>query len=550
MRKIGGNQKCLCGSGLKYKHCHGRNPQSPMSPALNKSIEDELKIRSERADANEVQRRLMQGEGRPILSTSHGGVRYLVVGSRLFHSKNWLTFPDFLMHYMSHTLGGEWGNAEIAKSENDRHPIIKWYQSMCLHQEKHIIQKGVLASVPLNGAMLGFLGLAYDLYLTEHNIELPTKLIARLKNKDQFEGALYEAYVVGRFAKAGFHIEFENEDDPNSSHNEFIATHKITGRKFSVEAKAVSMHSSRAGKSEKPVPIRDKIYGALKKQSDHPRIVFIEISRFGGETEARESAWMKNMVDSITESERTLTIDGNPAPSAYLFITNRPFVHDIEGLNCTGFYSATGFKINDFPFERAAKTILQMHRLREKHLEPYALLRAFQEHWDIPQTFDERLPAEAFGILEEGRLLIGNSYLVPNSSGVEVPAKLLSAVVLKHERSVTGVYRLHDGSATIICRTPLSDAEMEIYRQSPETFFGAVDRNKQSSEHPLDLFDFFFDTYSKSTRENLLKWMSSAYDLQRLRNLSQIELAEEYCAGMATQAWVDSRNETQAGIDR
>jgi hypothetical protein len=518
-----------------------------MSAALKNSMEDKLKIRSERADANEIQRRLMQGEGKPIISVSQGGIRYVTVGSRLFKSKNWLTFPDFLMHYMSDTLGGEWGNAEIAKPEKDRHPLIKWYQSMCLHQEKHIKQKGTLTSIPPNGAMLGYLGLAYDLYLTEHNIELAAKLITRLKNKDQFEGALYEAYVIGRFAKAGFQVDFEDEDDPNTSHSEFIATHRITGRKFAVEAKAVSMHSSRAGKSERPVGIREKIYGALKKRSDHPRIVFIEISRFGGEKDARESAWMNNMVDDITEAERTLTIDGNPAPSAYLFITNRPFVHDIEGLDCTGFYSATGFKINDFPFERAARTILQMHRIREKHVEPYALLRAFHEQWHIPLTFDERLPAEAFGRLEEGRLLIGNSYLVPNSSGTEVPAKLLSAVVLEHERSATGAYRLHDGSGTIICRTPLSDAEMEIYQQSPETFFGAVDRNKKSSDHPLDLFDFFFDTYSKSTREKLLEWMSSAGDVQRLSKLSQVELAEEYCAGMATQAWANSRNEAKAG---
>lgn len=483
----------------------------------------------------------MQGEGKPIISAVQSGIRYVAVGARTFKSKKWLTFTDFLMDYMSDTLGGEWGNAEIAKPKKERHPLINWYQSMCLHQEKHIEKQGTVTSMPANGAMRGYLGLAYDLYLTEHNIELPEKLIARLKNKDQFEGALYEAYVIGRFAKAGFQIEPENEDDPDTSHCEFVATHRITGRKFAVEAKAVSIHSSRAGKSDKSVAIKKKLHDALKKKASYPRIVFVEVSRFEGEMDARKSPWMKEMVDDITAAERILTIAGQPAPSAYLFITNRPFVHNIEGLNSSGFYSATGFKIDDFPFERKAKTLLEMHRLREKHKEPYALLRAFQEHWDIPQTFDEKLPAEAFGKLEEGRLLIGNSYLVPDSSGTDVPAKLLSAFVIEHEKSATGVYRLHDGSATIICKTSLSDAEMEIYHQSPGTFFGEVDRNRKSSEHPLDLFDFFFDTYSKSNRENLLEWMSSAGNTERLSKLSQIELAEEYCAGMATQAWANSR---------
>ncbi|MBK8457452.1 MAG: SEC-C domain-containing protein [Phyllobacteriaceae bacterium] len=539
MRKTGRNQKCPCGSGLKFKRCHGRHPDSPMRAHLKKSIEEELKIQSQRSDAKEIQRRLMQGAGKPIISVVHNGTRFVAVGSRLLKSQTWLTFTDFLMDYMSDTLGGEWGNAEIAKLEKDRHPLIKWYQSMCLHQKKYIDEQGKLTTMPMNGAMRGYIGLAYDLYLIEHNIELPRKLIARLKDHRQFEGALYEAYVIGRFAKAGFEIELEDEDDPTKTHSEFIATHRVTGRKFAVEAKSVSMTSSRAGKTDKPVAIRKKLHDALKKEADYPRIVFVEISRSEREAEANESAWMKEMVDGITEAERNLTINGDPAPSAYLFITNRPFVHDIEALNSGGFYSATGFKIDDFPFERAARSVLEMHQLRQKHIEPYALLRAFQDHWDVPQTFDERLPAEAFGNLDQERLLIGNSYLVPNGSGKDVPAKLLSAVVMEQGKNASGIFRLHDGTATIICQVPLSDAEMELYHQSPGTFFGEVDRNKKSSEHPLELFDFFFETYSKSTRENLLNWMASSADYERLERLSQIELAEEFCAGMAESAWRD-----------
>jgi hypothetical protein len=54
-----------------------------------------------------------------------------------------------------------------------------------------------------------FLGLAYDLYLTAHNAELPPLLMKYLRNARTFEGALYEASVIGTFAKAGFAIEFE-----------------------------------------------------------------------------------------------------------------------------------------------------------------------------------------------------------------------------------------------------------------------------------------------------------------------------------------------------
>lgn len=538
MGKIGRNHRCPCGSGVKFKYCHGRNPNSPITKDLKTSIEDKLKLRSNQNKANESQRILMQGKGRPIISTMKNGVRCITVGKRQLQSKKWITFSDFLMDYMYEIFGSKWGNAEIAKQSELRHPIIKWYQSMCLHQSNYIKKQRTATEMPVNGATRGYMRLAYDLYLIEHNIDFPSKLISRLKNKDQFEGALYEAYVTGCFAKAGFEIRFENEDDSRTTHSEFIATHRLTGDKYAVEAKTVSMRSSRAGKSDKPVAIKQKLRDALRKKADFPRIIFIELSRFDEGMEITETSWMKEMANDIISAEKTMMISENPAPSAYVFITNRPFVHDIESLNSGDYHAAFGFKIDDFPVNH--KSVLEMHKQREKHKGPYALLRAFQDHWNIPQTFDERLPAEAFGKIKENRLLIGNSYLVPDESGIEVPGELLSAVVMEDKKSVQGVFRLHEKGTKIVCRVPLSDMEMEIYHQSPETFFGVVEK-KKTLEHPLDLFDFFFNTYSKSTRKNLLKWMNSAGDIQRLKTLSQRELAEEFCAKIATEAWMNSQ---------
>jgi hypothetical protein len=37
--------------------------------------------------------------------------------------------------------------------------------------------------------------LAYDLYALDHNAELQEKPLARLRNRDNFEGARYEVYV-------------------------------------------------------------------------------------------------------------------------------------------------------------------------------------------------------------------------------------------------------------------------------------------------------------------------------------------------------------------
>ena len=53
----------------------------------------------------------------------------------------------------------------------------------------------------MTGVVRAFVGLAYDLYLSAHNAELPALLLTRLRNAKTFEGALYEASVIGTFAK-------------------------------------------------------------------------------------------------------------------------------------------------------------------------------------------------------------------------------------------------------------------------------------------------------------------------------------------------------------
>ena len=111
---------------------------------------------------------------------------------------------------------------------------------------------GALFQIEVTGAIRAYLGLAYDLYLCAHNAELPELLLKRLRNAQTFEGALYEARVIGSLAKAGFTIELEDETDSDRSHCELTATHKDTGRKFSVEAKAVTSSSARSGASTDP----------------------------------------------------------------------------------------------------------------------------------------------------------------------------------------------------------------------------------------------------------------------------------------------------------
>ena len=122
MAKIGRNEPCPCLSGEKYKHCHGSNDRDHMGREIDKLLA--------RGAASRIQRERQQGLGKPIISGELGDHRLVFVKNRLLSSKSWRTFHDFLFDYIKVTIGPEWGNAEIAKLLEQRHPILIWYHSL------------------------------------------------------------------------------------------------------------------------------------------------------------------------------------------------------------------------------------------------------------------------------------------------------------------------------------------------------------------------------------------------------------------------------------
>ena len=55
--------------------------------------------------------------------------------------------------------------------------------------------------------------------------------------------------------------------------------------------------------------------------------------------------------------ERELTIAGNPAPPAYVLITNRAFMQALDETECGETTIARAFKIDDFPPGQGARTL-------------------------------------------------------------------------------------------------------------------------------------------------------------------------------------------------
>ena len=131
--KTGRNDPCPCGSGKKYKNCcllreNSERGVPPFPPEFQAAIEAKTKA--------EQIRRERFGEGRPVIHADFQEHKFVAVGNELHYSRDWKTFPDFLQHYIRNVLGSDWGNAELVKPPEERHPIIKWHDVMCRFQRR------------------------------------------------------------------------------------------------------------------------------------------------------------------------------------------------------------------------------------------------------------------------------------------------------------------------------------------------------------------------------------------------------------------------------
>jgi len=506
MSNPGRNDLCPCGSNKKYKKC-----------CLNKTmVEEDFSLQFAKLQAQQKQIEKQQGSGRPIISIEHKGYRLVAVGSRICYSKNWKTFHDFLFDNIKFVFGKEWGENELKKSFEDRHPILQWQKMAHDYMQEHKGQEGKINSAPLTGALSALINLSYNLYLLAHNVKIHDYLIHRLKNKDLFNGALYETYVAGLFIVAGFKLDLEDESNSSSSHCEFTAIATESGEKYSVEAKARQPF-------KKDIGIGNQLYEALKKEAKYKRVIFIDANVFN----LLEN--LQKIVDELKEKETTLTINKQPAPPAYIFITNHSYAYDLTGSKFERIGFAHGFKIDDFKVGTTFYSIREVLAARKKHKEMDLLIKSVREHGEIPVTFDGEIPEFSFDeAAKKNRLLIGNRYLIPDGQGNDVVGILMTATVSDKEKKIFGVYRLDNGKQ-LICVNPMSDEEVIAYQKYPDTFFGIPLNQSGEAKDPMELFDFFYNTYKKTPPEKLLEFMKNASDLESLKKLSPEELSITYC---------------------
>jgi hypothetical protein len=396
-RKIGRNDPCPCGSGKKYKKCCGSSTAAPKPPIRHMSFDhlpDTLKVALREQQRKQTEQVNKYGHGRPRITGDYKGNKLVAVGNQLMGSKKWKTFHDFLFWYIGHALGESWCSAEIKRPYDQRHPILQWYHQLLEFQKIHAKPGGEVHEAIATGPVMAYLGLAYDLYTLDHHTLLQKRLVHRIKDKDQFQGARYEIFVAAAFIRVGFGVTLEDESDTATSHCEFVARHKKkTETAFSVEAK--SRHRpGYLGRPGNPKPLGDikaEVYAllerALAKRADHDRIIFIDVNVPPEDGALFESDWFQRVGEQLRLLEQSQ--GDKPYPPAFIFFTNLPYHY--VGNDCPEpgrRVLFTALNIPEFRPEASLTPEELSQRIAQKHPVVVSLYDSVTTHTQVPHSFD------------------------------------------------------------------------------------------------------------------------------------------------------------------
>lgn len=315
--KLGRNEQCHCGSGKKYKKCHLREEEG---------IEQALKHFASLPKEPFEKGGFLTGRG--FIDTVFQDKRARAVGNVVYMRPLDETFHIFLLRRLVDTFGVDWLTEQNTLPENERHPMFAWFEEMRLAIERggNSDPTHKIVGLDLTGNMKALLAIAYDFYSLQHcQAKILPKLLKRLKDKKQFQGARYEIAVGGLVVRSGFQIEWINEKE---KHCEFIGTHKITGDKVAFEAK--SHH--RGGVLGQPntkgdfdaesarIKVLDHIKEALDQSpKDTPLLIFDDLNLpLTPGMEYKEKRWFKEVEAQLEPNKFSF----HGTQYAGLFLTN------------------------------------------------------------------------------------------------------------------------------------------------------------------------------------------------------------------------------------
>jgi hypothetical protein len=377
------NERCLCGSGKRFKHCHGAFPPNrsdalianwPAAPRIVRetfSGEQDARIRNFRHP----------GFHRTPLIAGDGSDRFIVRGEKVFH---WGAGGSFL-NFLEGDLLREMGQAV---RQHTTHPLHTWWKAMRSQAEaRHQTSAG--GKVASTVAVLNFFTVAHDLFVLADNARPRERLVKSLRVADQFHGARYELMIAACLVRAGFSIEFSDESDFTRRHGDATAQHVRTGRRYSVEMKAkgrpgiLGKSGLRPSQDEMDRDVSRLIRDALEKPAEGERLIFVDMNLPPPPSNWTDvGVWWQN--DAVASIRAVEAQPGNvPVDrSAFVIFTNLPSHQMPLDEYFVGLEQAfTGFRKPDFASENTL--------LGERYPDIAHLFDAFNTHDIVPDVFTQ-----------------------------------------------------------------------------------------------------------------------------------------------------------------
>jgi hypothetical protein len=327
---------------------------------------------------------LVHGATPPSATALWQGTRVVSAGGTLYNIAVEESWYGFLYGLLVEQIGPDWFDAEMKKPEGGGHFFTRWYRDICRRERDengHFTRHDPAHEI---GTTLAFRSIAYDIFCMMQANNLSPKLMDRLRHPDQFEGARYELWVAATLARAGFSIEFADEDDRSSKHGEGIATHGQTGKKYWIEAKrkhrpAFDYLQALIDKVMLKVDVR-LVANAMQKPADDDRLIFIDVNRPPWSRSDINAPWIGAFRRSLNKLELQNHFRDNPDQRAFVMVTNHPY-HFVSN-------------VRPDPNQHFFGTAFNMPHFSPLTLETdfpaiYTLMRSIADHFAIPEDFLE-----------------------------------------------------------------------------------------------------------------------------------------------------------------